>query len=199
MPRGREAIRIPVEACIRIDLAEPAVRAALTLGVVRFGTWRWTRFGEQVAELAYEWRGDTPALRLRYSVGGVAMVEDIDLVITTLRFGGQRLWFLCPATGRRVRALYLPPGGRRFLSRQAYQLVYQSTRESGLGRAILRILARGERDPVRARHWRTLASKGGDPLGFLDDRRHAVREEGRRRRNAVRRIRRGERRREGLG
>jgi len=46
------------------------------------------------------------------------------------RFGGWRWWWVCPATGRRVLKLYLPLGGSRFLSRQAYRLGYASQRES---------------------------------------------------------------------
>jgi hypothetical protein len=193
MPRGREATRITVEACIRIDLAEPSVRATLSPGLVRFGTWRWSRSERTVAELGYEWRADRQELTLRYRVGGVDVVDRIATETTRPRFGGARLWFVCPATGRRTRTLFLPPGARFFRSRSAYRLVYQSTRDSGLGRALLRVFARIEADPARGAHWRAMAAAPGDPLGLLAEKREAKRAEGRVRRNAVRRIRRGER------
>jgi hypothetical protein len=46
-----------------------------------------------------------------------------------------RWWWVCPATGRRVAKLYLPVGGARFLSRQAYGLVYASQGEDEVARA----------------------------------------------------------------
>ncbi len=51
------------------------------------------------------------------------------------RFGGWRWWWECPSTGRRAFALFLPRGGRRFLSRRGYQLGYQSQRMSPMDRA----------------------------------------------------------------
>src|SRR5262245_18698116 len=44
--------------------------------------------------------------------------------------GGVRWWFLCPQTGRRAAKLYLPLGGRYFLSRQAYGLVHDTRQMS---------------------------------------------------------------------
>lgn len=51
------------------------------------------------------------------------------------RFGGWRWWWQCPSTGRRVFKLFLPLGGHRFLSRQAYRLGYASQRGTALDRA----------------------------------------------------------------
>lgn len=45
-------------------------------------------------------------------------------------FGGVRWWFECPRTGRRVAKLFLPRGGHRFWSRQAYRLGYACQREA---------------------------------------------------------------------
>lgn len=56
------------------------------------------------------------------------------LTYTMPRFGGLRWWFRCPATWRRCCKLYLPNGGRRFLSRQAYRLRYASQVETRLAR-----------------------------------------------------------------
>jgi hypothetical protein len=62
----------------------------------------------------------------------------INLVATAQPFGGQRWWFRCPRTGRRVTKLYLPFGALRFASRHAYRLAYRSQRESPSDRAISR-------------------------------------------------------------
>jgi hypothetical protein len=53
-------------------------------------------------------------------------------------FGGLRWWFVCPRLNRRVRKLYLPLGGRHFLSRRAYRLAYASQRETVHDRAMRR-------------------------------------------------------------
>jgi hypothetical protein len=50
-------------------------------------------------------------------------------------FGGVRWWFLCPRTGQRCTRLYLPRGGHRFWSRQAWQLGYACQRETAQYRA----------------------------------------------------------------
>lgn len=52
----------------------------------------------------------------------------IRLTTTVPPFGGIRWWFVCPNTGRRVSKLFLPRGGRKFLSRQAYGLGYACQR-----------------------------------------------------------------------
>src|SRR3954470_1722651 len=46
----------------------------------------------------------------------------VGLTTTRPRYGGERWWFVCPATGRRAFRLYLPNGGRRFLSRAGHRL-----------------------------------------------------------------------------
>lgn len=82
----------------------------------------------------------TGTLALKYDVQHVSTATgpqrySVPLVATPCRFGGRRWWVICPATGRRAVNLYLPNGGRRFLSRAAYSLAYQSQRETVTGRA----------------------------------------------------------------
>ena len=56
--------------------------------------------------------------------------RDIDdkISLATVRHpgGGRRWCFVCPAQGWRVRTLYLPARARHFLSRQAYNLAYET-------------------------------------------------------------------------
>lgn len=66
-------------------------------------------------------------------------VQQLQLTSTQPHFGGGRWWFLCPATGRRARCLYLAPGARQFLSRQALGLSYRSERIGDYDRALARL------------------------------------------------------------
>lgn len=59
----------------------------------------------------------------------------VGLTRTPCRFGGARWWWECPSTGHRAFKLFLPRGGRRFLSRGAYRLGYATQRMSALDRA----------------------------------------------------------------
>lgn len=82
----------------------------------------------------------TGSLTLQYDVQHATAAtgpqrHSVQMVSTPCRFGGWRWWLLCPATGRRAVKLYLPNGGRRFLSRAGYRLAYQSQRETVTGRA----------------------------------------------------------------
>src|SRR5262249_31804130 len=43
-------------------------------------------------------------------------------------YGGRRYWFCCAGTGKRATKLFLPRGGHRFLSREAYRLCYACQR-----------------------------------------------------------------------
>lgn len=55
-----------------------------------------------------------------------------------VRLGGQRWWWVCPLTGRRVFKLYLPLGGWQFWSRQGYRLGYACQRETKADRRMRR-------------------------------------------------------------
>lgn len=58
---------------------------------------------------------------------------------TAQPFGGERWWFRCPWTGRRVQKLFLPRGGREFRSRASYRLGYASQRGTALDRLHMRL------------------------------------------------------------
>lgn len=58
----------------------------------------------------------------------------VPLVSTQQPTGGTRWWFECPATGVRAIYLFLPLGGRRFLSRSFWRLGYASQRVGELDR-----------------------------------------------------------------
>ena len=104
---------------------------------------RWTRSGESEpwaeVELRLELRAHGGTAWLRYDIEHATRPTgpqhySISMVATPCRFGGQRWWWICPATLRRVSKLYLPNGGQRFLSRGAYRLAYASQRQDPIGR-----------------------------------------------------------------
>src|SRR5947207_1491445 len=67
------------------------------------------------------------------------LTYEISLVRTHPHLGGVRWWFLCPNRGHRVAKLYLPIGGRYFLSREAYGLVHDTRQMSSIDRSSWRV------------------------------------------------------------
>lgn len=51
--------------------------------------------------------------------------QAVRLCHTVPHYGGRRWWMICPFRNIRVGKLYMPPGGDRFVSRQAWRLGYQ--------------------------------------------------------------------------
>lgn len=111
-------------------------------------SWQWSRRGEPWCKvdltLTVAAGAEWASLRLRYNVEHYSAAtgpHDYVVALETTRphFGGRMWWFLCPATGRRCRTLFLPNGGRRFLSRQAYGLGYRSQRAGRMERMQARI------------------------------------------------------------
>jgi hypothetical protein len=109
---------------------------------------RWSRHGEPWCEVELTLTVAAGArrawLRLRYEIAHHSAATgpqdySVALATTTPHFGGRQWWFLCPATGRRCRKLFLPNGGRRFLSRQAYGLFYRSQAAGRMERMRTRI------------------------------------------------------------
>lgn len=178
---GRPALHSTCEQSLKLDLASPATRRALRPNAWTHGSWTWSSHGREVGSINYIWWD--ARLILNYRCNGDAVSQTITLEMSTPQFGGKRWWFVCPLTGARVRALYLPPAAKLWGSRHAHKLTYQSQRESGQGRALLRLLARygaWPRNPKLA----TALMNERDPFGFAEERRW----EARKRRNAVRAI-----------
>ncbi|SCW91446.1 hypothetical protein SAMN02927924_04027 [Sphingobium faniae] len=134
---GRYGGRPTADASFRIDLAW-----MLRTGQAKDGAWlnsslSWNRGGEEVGSIGYQAIMHEPGkerLELSYSRGSG---EDREQVRQTVRlchtvphYGGKRWWMICPYRGIRVGKLYLPPGGDRFASRQAWRLGYQCQRDA---------------------------------------------------------------------
>lgn len=117
-----------LENSLKLDLATPAIRAALKPYGSASGTWTWSSHGTDIATVNYIWVRFAAQLTLRYACNGEPITQVITLGRTAPHFGGSRWWFVCPVTGGRVRALYLPPGATRWASRVGHDLRYQSQR-----------------------------------------------------------------------
>jgi hypothetical protein len=103
-------------------------------------TYRGTDNFEVFATVRPELGGRIVELSHRERCGAEAMIiYSVRAVATAQPFGGVRWWFICPATNRCVTKLWLPLGGSRFASRQAYRLGYGVQRESRLDRRAARI------------------------------------------------------------
>ena len=165
---GRRSARGTVEGCASIVLSiNTIMRAAGGRSPVRLRVVASVNGHSQeiLARLDLDPEAGTGTLALTYDVQHVStgtgpQHDTVPLVPTPCRFGGRRWWAVCPATGRRAVNLYLPNGGRRFLSRVAYRLAYQSQRETAAGRAwrtIRRVDARlghdDERDRIQKPRW----------------------------------------------
>jgi hypothetical protein len=157
---GRYGGRATVEGCgslvLDVDYVTRPIRQAMRkLGIseipdgrvveLPWNAFRWTHHGatEPWATVEYrlELRSHDGAASLRYDVDHYSsrtgpQEHRVTLATTPCPFGGRRWWWICPATGQRVRKLYLPNGGTRFLSRGpgAYRLAYASQRHGWINR-----------------------------------------------------------------
>lgn len=153
----------------RLDIRRLQRNGLLSAGRV-FG-WQWSSHGDVVASINIRTEHNRIILDYRTRSGSgewQPMHYPIFLSSTYMHFGGERRWFICPASGcgRRVAILY---GGSVFACRHCHNLAYDSQRESLDDRA-----AR-QADKIRARldwelgilngdgwkpkgmHWRTYA------------------------------------------
>jgi hypothetical protein len=122
---------------MRIDLAWMLRTGRTKEGAITRGTLHWTRGREPAGSISYVaemHQEDEEQLRLTYSRGEGEDKEQVEQTVrlyhTRPNYGGKRWWMNCPYHGVSVGKLYLPPGGDRFASRQAWQLGYQSQRIS---------------------------------------------------------------------
>jgi hypothetical protein len=132
-----------VEHCRQLDAVRFTREGVLRAGAWSAGSWCWWRDAERTekeASVCYEvdTTAEPPWLRLSYNIKATGDELDyrVGLVATRPRFGGLRWWFICPLSvngqecDRRVRKLYLPPGGRYFGCRHCHELTYTSCQES---------------------------------------------------------------------
>lgn len=140
---GRWGAGPTVESAPKIRLYD-ALRGQARAGIGHVSMWTWSNhYSDEVScrvLAAVELDSVSPHVTILHL--GSADLQDVvdryrvDLDSTVQPLGGRRWWFLCPRTGERVAALYLPLGARRFASAGAYRLAYQSQRSTARDRAI---------------------------------------------------------------
>jgi hypothetical protein len=143
---GRTGGRPTADASLRIDLAWMMRNGRAKEGEHIHGTLSWSCGGEPSGRIGYAAIMDEPGeeqLKLTFTRGSGAEREDVQQTIrlcyTMPHYGGKRWWMLCPYRHIRVGKLYLPPGGDRFASREAWRLGYQCQRAAPRDRAFDRL------------------------------------------------------------
>ena len=143
---GRYGGHPTADASLRINLAW-----MLRTGRARDGAWLsgsllWSRGGEEVGSIGYQAIMHQPGeerLELAYTRGSGKDREQVRQTVrlchTVPNHGGKRWWMICPFRHIRVGKLYLPPGGDRFASRQAWRLGYQCQRNAARDRPFERL------------------------------------------------------------
>ena len=105
----------------------------------QYFAWQWAREGERIGDIRVRTETDRVFLIYRHRNGGEWQEKNYPVYLdwTRCNYGGQRPWFLCPASGcaRRVAVLY---GGGVFACRHCHHLAYPSQNESVYERAARR-------------------------------------------------------------
>jgi len=121
-----------VEDCFVLSIKELARAGLLKTGCPSV-SWCWRAGDKTMATVKLDILiyPDKGTIWLTNTAGAKPMHDTISLLTTEPHYGGRRWWFVCPIKKIRVAKLYLPPGATRFASRQAHDLTYRSSQESG--------------------------------------------------------------------
>jgi hypothetical protein len=140
MGRNPWSDRLTVEDCLALDISVLKYDLRRENTVTR--AYRW--FGadkKEIATVGYKVipaPEAPPSLLLRYALRDSEtqiqrpLAYFVKTGTTACNFGQRRYWFVCPlvrngvSCRKRVRILYLPPGGRYFGCRSCYNLSYES-------------------------------------------------------------------------
>jgi hypothetical protein len=124
-PRAR---RRTVEECYSIDADRLRKAGAFNLAAVTRGEFF---LAGSTATFAAALHDDAPwALEVTYRVAGKPVACTIPLSLGSPRYGGWRVYFLCPGCGGRYLKLYLPPGCQRLACRRCHDLAYSSQQKT---------------------------------------------------------------------
>jgi hypothetical protein len=132
---GRSGGRPTANMSKKVDLAWMIRTGRAKPGQWISGGLSWTCGGEHAGSISYSANMEDPYasdLTLSFWRGSGEDREHVEqrirLVFTEPNYGGRRWWMVCPYKHSRVGKLYLPNGGDRFASRQAWRLAYHSQR-----------------------------------------------------------------------
>ena len=135
---GRDGWRTTVESALQLDIDILVRRGVIRLGMHADGVMTFQFRGDELA-VEFEVKTVDPKsswIKLKYVIREHAIEDEFRLTTTRPHFGGLRWLFRCPATGRRVRKLFLRR--HRFRSRTAHELIYTSQQEDFPDRAARR-------------------------------------------------------------
>lgn len=120
---------------------------------------RWQLGGNLVGDifLTTIFTGDIayPSLQIDGTCFGQPVMQTVQLVSRSMRFGGKRWYFVCPQTKRLCSKLILPPGGKAFASVKGWGLSYRSQYDDAVTRAQRAIGALRERAKRLSKYART--------------------------------------------
>jgi hypothetical protein len=138
----RRSRRDVIEHALVLDMAALNQDRRLIPGTEMIGRWQATSpLGSRTMTVTYDCNLtnlDEATLHISFWARGMERGQTLRLAATRPRLGGVRLWFVCPVTERRARALYLPEGRVQFASREAHRLSYRSQGETDRFRKITR-------------------------------------------------------------
>tara|TARA_R110001599_G_scaffold193040_1_gene388719 strand:- start:3937 stop:4575 length:639 start_codon:yes stop_codon:yes gene_type:complete len=139
---GRTGGQPTADMSLRIDIAWMLRTRKAVPGSIVWGGLNWRCGGNPSGSISYTADMVDPEhsrLDLSYTRGSGDNAKKVEQCIwlhyTQPHFGGKRWWMTCPYKGIRVGKLYLPNGGDRFASRQAWRLGYHSQRVAHRDRA----------------------------------------------------------------
>lgn len=135
-----------VEAALRVDIRYMRRQGMLKPGWG--GQLSWTKRGKKSGEVNYTCHSDHLLLNFRFSENGgewQLVKQTINFEHMPCRFGGERLWFLCPHCARRCEVLYASP--KLFVCRLCAALPYRSQMLGKLERWI------DQRESVEEKLW----------------------------------------------
>jgi hypothetical protein len=123
--------KLMAEDCLVLSMKELLDKGLIENGGRHAGSWSYAdlntfHFHGPISYEADLREEDNAWLRLRYEADGVSTDHCILLSASEPPLGGRRWYFRCPLRDIRVTKLYLPPGARRFASREAHGLIHRS-------------------------------------------------------------------------
>jgi hypothetical protein len=128
MPRQRQ--RACLQHGLKLDLNQLARQGLIRRGATtgpRFIRWTRSYIGEEIAGgwISADMLGEIEG-SVRIRIG--ELDQTIILIARRRHYGGQQWYFMCPAMNHPASVLWMPPGARRFASRQAWpgQVAYNS-------------------------------------------------------------------------
>ena len=120
-----------IEETKRLDIRH--LQDSIRLGYA--GRYTWSAGGSPAGSIDYRVEHDRLVLDYRVRVHGgewESIEEPVQLSRTPCNYGGERLWFLCPACSKRVAVL--ASHGKRFVCRHCHKLPYGSQQDGYMER-----------------------------------------------------------------